>query len=247
MKIQLVSDLHMEFWKKDRHMEVFDYTDADVLVVAGDLHVGRTNTAKALNKFAEHYENVVYVAGNHEFYNGCALDDFHLNVAPNVHYLDNRKILIGDVTFSGASLFTNFGDDVLAVCAAERGIADFRRIPDATPAEYAQRFRDSSEWFKYVYEEFEGPHVFVSHWLPAMQCVHPRWKSDSYTMLLNKYFANDLGPWIETLDNVTWMFGHTHDSVDMKIGNTRMLCNPYGYEGSLDRNVEFKRNLVNEV
>lgn len=248
MKIQLISDLHIEFWKSAKDYEAFDYTDADVLVVAGDLHVGRTNVTQTLNKYAKHYPYVVYVAGNHEFYNRLPLTDFNLpNLADNVFHLENDYVHIRGVTFTGSSLFTNFGEDYWAEHAARGCIADFKRIPDATIDSYKSRFYAAKDHFKWIYEQHDGPHVFVTHWLPAMECVHPRWKQDPRTNILNKYFANDLGSWIETLDNVTWLFGHTHDSVDMKLGNTRLVCNPHGYLGSADKNVDFNRSLIIEL
>jgi hypothetical protein len=27
-----------------------------------------------------------------------------------------------------------------------------------------------------------------------------------------------------------WIYGHTHHAVDVRLGRTRLLCNPYGYQ-----------------
>jgi predicted phosphodiesterase len=252
MKIQLVSDLHIEFWKgRVDWRDVIDHTTADVLVVAGDLHVGRTNCAHYLNQFAERYEHVVYVPGNHEFYAGLRLDEFddiRAKLYDNVHLLNPGIVTIGGVLFIGGSLFTNFDEDGLAMSAAEYGIADFRRIPDVTPQEYVNRNDHEVDFIQQRYNMFPATKkVIVTHWLPAMECVHERWKKDPGTNILNKYFANNLGSWISNLSNTTWMFGHTHDSVDMMIGDTRMLCNPFGYINSHDQNKNYNAGLVIDV
>jgi Icc-related predicted phosphoesterase len=43
-----------------------------------------------------------------------------------------------------------------------------------------------------------------------------------------------------------WVHGHTHDSVDLDIAGTRVVCNPRGYAPD-DLNPEFQPGLVVEV
>ncbi len=61
MKIQILSDLHLEF-------ENFNFynTDADVVVLAGDVHLGMNGVLWA--KKAIQNQPVIYVLGNHEYY-----------------------------------------------------------------------------------------------------------------------------------------------------------------------------------
>ena len=91
MKIKLLSDLHLEFGKFD-----LQHDDADVLVIAGDIlivedlydisefdmnnrftqQIMSTKLLKVqdfrnfLKQASEMFKHVVYVMGNHEFYNG---------------------------------------------------------------------------------------------------------------------------------------------------------------------------------
>jgi len=66
VKIQVASDLHLEFvernWPNGRLIEPVE--GAEVLVMAGDIHVG----TRGFNAFADWPVPVVYLAGNHEFY-----------------------------------------------------------------------------------------------------------------------------------------------------------------------------------
>jgi predicted phosphodiesterase len=63
MKIRILSDLHLEF----RHWTPPE-ADADVIVLAGDIHVGIHGVEWARRSFP--LNPVVYVPGNHEFYGG---------------------------------------------------------------------------------------------------------------------------------------------------------------------------------
>lgn len=245
MKIRLLSDLHTEF-KRDYRTEAYSqYLGEDVLVLAGDIASGGTNTLDVLKHFKRlGFPHIVYVPGNHEYYN-TSVQHFDAKLATacqkleGVHFLNPGTVNIGDVMFVGATLWTNFGEDALAEYSAARRIADFRiikgfspEVPGFSTADSRELFYKHRDYIKLAYERRNPGKkvVIVTHFLPDMACVHPRWRDQGdVTFLLNKYFANSLGNWISELDNTTWMFGHTHDSVDTTIGSTRLVANPHGY------------------
>ncbi len=241
MKIHLLSDLHLEFYKADWREHVFKLVKpADVLVLAGDIQVGRDNVRNVLKFFATHYKDIIYIPGNHEYYGGLELNGFDIfanfeaKLPSNVRYLNARSIVIGDLELHGATLWTDFGKDPLAEESFKRYIVDYRRIPDATPDNIRQMYDKHAGYLKLAYERRDRAkkQVFVTHFLPAYECIALRWRNVGFVeSLLNKYFAANLGDWIATLDNATWLFGHTHDSVDVEIGTTRCLARPYGYPG----------------
>lgn len=246
MKLHLLSDLHIEFWKpspeypswKDKLITLVQ--PADVLVLAGDIQVGRTNVLDVLKFFSPHYRNIIYIPGNHEYYGGLELNGFEVytffegKLPSNVHYLNARSVTLGEVEFHGATLWTDFGNDGLAELMYQKFIQDYRRIPDATPENIKQLHAQHAGYLKLAYE-WRGAYkkqVFVTHFLPDAACISPRWRNIGQTeSMLNKYFAANLGDWIATLDDATWLFGHTHDAVDVMIGQTRCLARPYGYPG----------------
>ena len=240
MKIKLLSDLHTEF---EPYADT--YTPADVLVLAGDIAVGRTNVRKVLRYFAERYPQIIYVMGNHEAYGGKIQDWDNIGELPdNVHFLNPGTKQIGDITFIGATLWTNFGNDPFAEDAARRGITDFYRIYDATINKYIDMYNRDFAHIKFHYENTPGKKVIVTHFMPASACVHPRWHK-GYENLLNKYFANALGNWIANLSDTTWMFGHTHDSRELQIGDTKLYCNPKGYR--VENIPNFNPNYIIEI
>ena len=88
-----------------------------------------------------------------------------------------------------------------------------------------------------AYAATVGKTIIVTHFLPAIECIASEYYGDS---AVNDYFANDMGNWIGYLSDATWMFGHTHAPVDKVLGDTRMLCNPYGY----NKNNNYKECII---
>lgn len=241
MKIQLLSDIHVEFWREDQveRLEAL-IRPADVLVAAGDINVGRTNTLQTLKMLARHYKQVLYCPGNHEYYGGLELNGFNIahefsNKLPsNVRMLNPGSIVIDDVEFHGATLWTDFGSHPHTELMYQKFIQDYRRIPDGTAYNLRSINKHHTEYFKTAYENRDRAkkQVFFSHFGPAQECISERWKNvDEASSILNQYFFSSLGEWLATLDDATWLFGHTHDAVDVTVGQVRCLARPVGYPG----------------
>jgi predicted phosphohydrolase len=243
MKIRLLSDLHTEFRLPYKTHPMSEYRGEDVLVLAGDIASGSTNTVDVIKHFLRcGFPNIVYVPGNHEYY-GTDFDDFNQKMRSKcselngVHYLNGDSIVINGVKFVGATLWTNFGDNPLSEHAAKTGINDFRVIKGFGVSRCAQTYYDHVDYIKQAYETRDDmPVVVVTHFLPARECIAPRWRGAN---LLNDYFANDLGEYIAGMSNTTWMFGHTHDATDIQLGTTRVVANPHGYYNAMNDGVGF--------
>lgn len=250
MKIKLLSDLHLESRQGyAKHTpEWAKPNDADVLVLAGDIAVGPTQVSEALKYFKSlGHKEIIYVPGNHEYYHHSFSTHQALRgacEANDVHMLDPRAapVKIKDVTFFGGTLWTDFHNDPLTEIDAKQFINDFKVIKDFSTALCSKLNREAKDYIKYFYEETPGKKCIVTHFLPAMQCISPRFAASA----LNKYFANNLDDWIESLENTTWLFGHTHDRMDFHIGNTRMVVNPLGYSGEFSPTT-FNPNKIIEL
>lgn len=233
MRIKLLSDLHHEFQPGSQSQEYFQYTGEDVLVLAGDIASGSTNTMDVIKKFKNAgYEHIVYVPGNHEYY-GTDIRDFDAKMMlkcdriPGVHFLNPGHIIINDVVFIGATLWTDFQHNFSAKHSAEAFIADFRLIKHFSPEHSVMLYDKHITYIKAVSRMFpDKKKVIVTHFLPTKECISERFRGPN---LLNNYFANDLTDFVSTLSDTTWLFGHTHDSVDIMVWDTRLVCNPYGY------------------
>jgi predicted phosphodiesterase len=105
VRIHVLSDLHLEF----REFAVPD-VDADVRVLAGDIHVRNRGMPFASNSAKD--MPTIYVAGNHEFY-GAAIPKLYDKLQTEaaglgVHFLQNAQVVIESVRFLGCTLWTDF-------------------------------------------------------------------------------------------------------------------------------------------
>lgn len=243
MKIRLLSDLHTEFRLPYKTHAMSEYRGEDVLVLAGDIASGSTNTMDVIKHFkAQGFPNIVYVAGNHEYYGGDFVD-FNTKMATKcaqlegVHFLNPGSVVIDNVLFTGGTLWTNFDDNPLSQSAAKRGINDFRVIKNFDVNECARTYYKHLDYIVDSYEDRgNNKVVVVTHFLPARECIAPRFRGPD---LINDYFANDLGDYISNLSDTTWLFGHTHDATDIVLGDTRVVANPHGYYNAINDGVGF--------
>ncbi len=250
MKIHVLSDLHLEF--SDFHPCV---VEADVVVLAGDIHKGARGIAWARATFPE--QEIVYVAGNHELYGTNRLDTMaKLRVSSeecDVHFLDDEEIVIRGVRFLGATLWTDFelfGVEKRLDCVhkAVRCMNDFRFIREGgrvfSPADSVRLHQKSVSWLQGALNRpFHGNTVVVTHHLPSSGSVADRFQSD----LLSAAFASNLDHLMGKA--VCWVHGHTHDSMDHEVYGTRIICNPRGYAHYEDNpeNLDFDAGLVVEI
>jgi len=74
IKIQIVSDLHLEFTKMECELDCVAAAERDLLIVAGDTAEGDRGEQWLLNETKNYGIPVVQVMGNHEYY-GQDIDD----------------------------------------------------------------------------------------------------------------------------------------------------------------------------
>ena len=140
MRLHILSDLHFEFGKWPKHVDV-NAIDADVTVLAGDIGVGLEGLQWALT----FNRPVIYVMGNHEFYGQRPMNDLWRKArekveGTHVQLLENESILIDDLRHPGervrflcATLWTDFailGNERQSECmeAAGREMTDYSVI-----------------------------------------------------------------------------------------------------------------------
>lgn len=233
MRIRLLSDIHQEFYHDQK---LYKSQGEDVLVLAGDINVGAYAVCNALERFANEAKHVVYVTGNHEYY-GRYVSEVDNAISAftrdrdNIHFLNPGSVVIDGVAFIGGNLWTNFRKDRIAMMACARSISDFSVIKHFS-TDYAAQLH--TEHIKHIREAYslhnDKKKVIVTHFLPAIECISEQYRDKPGEVdLLNYYFANDYGQEIADMQNTTWLFGHTHDLVDIKLGDTRCIANPYGY------------------
>jgi hypothetical protein len=256
MKIHILSDLHNQF-------SVFEppTTDSDLVILAGDIDGGSKGVTWAAQKFDK---PVIYIAGNHEFYNrdiSTEIDVLRQAAhGTNINFLDHDILICEGVRFVGATLWTNFeldGDTPDQVTNAKKtasqSMNDFRCIYNRgdrfSPDDSVALFEQALQFLRMTLSQpFEGKTVVVTHHSPSPRSVHSRYRGD----LLNAAFSSNLeflmdGPNAPAL----WIHGHTHDSFDYMVHEqTRVIANPRGYtsyNSTGQENESFRRELVVEI
>jgi len=268
MRIKLVSDLHLEF----SDINIQNDNNYDVLILGGDIMIAQdlhdhpelvnTSDQRAiaagtglgrrqeraqrfrdfLKRCSFQFPHVIYIMGNHEFYNGkfyAGIDYMRDEVAkfPNIYMLEQDTKIINDVVFVGGTLWTNMNKrDPLTMHAIEGMMNDFRIVRNdyrsyahMSALDVAIRHDKTLQYFRHVLSENKDKKcVVVGHHSPSFQSCHPMYGNDT---LMNGGYHSDLSEFI--LDHpqiVLWTHGHTHHPFDYVIGETRVVCNPRGYE-----------------
>ena len=227
--IQLLSDLHLERLNEKQLTEFFQALEpegVDILVLAGDI-CSTAQIPGLLPLFCRLYADseVVYVAGNHEYY-GSHPDIVHAGIGevekliPNFTWLHNRAATVRGLRFVGGTLwFPRPSPEVLA--QGYQGLNDFHHIQEFEPWVY----NENTICEAILRANLPTADVVVTHHIPTGSCVSPRFRMSP----INHYFCRDLTLLIEEHQPPLWLFGHTHDRMWTYIKDTKLACNPLGY------------------
>ena len=188
------------------------------------------------------FKTVLYVFGNHEYYHGdfnTELDSVRekLSYLPNLHILEKDLITIDDVTFLGATLWTDMNNnDPIVKWDINKGMNDFHIIKNSSrmvggykPGRFLTEdsYEDHLKAMIFLLEHMDKEKiVVVTHHTPSIICSLPEFRSDPLTFA----YYSSLEDFIETNPNIkAWICGHSHNVIDEVIGETRLLMNCRGY------------------
>lgn len=234
MRFALYSDLHNECglpWEPPESA-----LEADVVVLAGDIGSHTHGLAWAGRTFPQ---PVVYVAGNHEYYDAQLglLAEMQKPVWEHagVHFLERRTIELAGVRFLGCTLWSGFdlfGEIETNMDVAKRGINDYWMILAAggkrlRPMDTLRLYRKSWRWLdEELAKPFDGKTVVVTHFAPHPKCVAPEHEGSD----LSPYFVSDLSALMERHRPDVWCYGHTHSNLSFVAeGGCRVVSNQRGY------------------
>jgi len=248
MKVQVLSDLHIEF-----ENYTVDTTGADVVVLAGDIHIEDKGVLWALENIRD--KPVIYVLGNHEYYGSAYPQLAHslkkLTQGTNVKVLENDTFTFEGVNFLGCTLWTDFelfGDAKSASDECQQRMSDYRKI-DLSPGnsklssvDVAGIHSTSLNWLKKELElRSEQMNIVVTHHGPDTHSL-PDKNSDN---VIYAAYVSRLERILIDYKPDMWLHGHLHNSSDYTLGNCRVICNPRGYPGG--RNPDFNDHLLLEL
>jgi len=243
MRIQPVSDLHLEF--DPDHGKQFALSLpvlGDVLVLAGDILPIRRppHVREMLGWFCDRFPLVVYVPGNHEYYKtspaaGAALLATCAQDFPNLRLLDSAVTEIDGTRFVGATLWFPPTPDEAEYRSS---LMDFALIEGFVSWVHEAHARDVA----FLEQNVRAGDVVITHFLPHPRSIAPQYEGNA----LNRFFvAGDVAPLVEERGARLWLHGHTHVSFDYRVGQTRVVCNARGYPA--EPGTSMNRELIIEV
>lgn len=260
MKIWTFSDLHMRnSWVEPNRM-LGPIPDADVCICAGDLIEGWPDEGvRWLDYHIAPVMPCLYVLGNHEFYDversmetarGLAQQAAY-RTEDRVRVLDDMGCTIGGVRFLGSTLWYDLelnGSDETNMARAWQGadmLNDSHFLAEGTqrwsPSLARKQHLKSRALLEAELAATDLPIVVVTHHAPHPESIAPEWERD----LSTAGFVSDLSDIIEQHQPALWLHGHTHNSFDYVVGETRVLCNPRGYGRENER--RFDPSMVIEI
>lgn len=220
-------------------------------------------------KCSEEFENVIYILGNHEHYHGDINESYNilkesLSYLPNVHVLEKESVTIDGYIFFGCTLWTDMNKgDPSTLFGIRSYMNDYRIIKNKNvpvyfndengkkhsrpgkflPEDSVEHHKESLKVMKeLVTQNPTAKYIFVGHHAPSKLSVKPKYQQD---VMVNGAYSSDLSEFILDHPQIKlWTHGHTHDNFDYMIGNTRVVCNPRGYEGYEDVSYYFKLKYI---
>jgi predicted phosphodiesterase len=232
MRIGIYSDVHTECYTDGGWPEFFKhvpYDKMDLLVLAGDIL-----ECRSLRIFLLVFERicektkVVYVPGNHEFWSTGRPQErvWEEVIYPGEERLADRLFVLrtgktvaidGQVFFGDTMWFPDTPDTRTRMS----GWPESRHVAGYVPWVFEQNER----WNRSVKSEMPEGCVVVTHHTPSTLSTPEQFRDHG----LNCYYQHP------AMENVIlqknpklWLHGHTHTAFDYKIGDTRIVCNPYG-------------------
>lgn len=250
-RVIYVSDLHLEFYKKLKdllnYLKFNEWPSADILILAGDIinivtdnELLKKRFEKMIRLFKAKYKYVIYVPGNHEYY-GCKKAKISINDADTMfRQICQTNGIIGlqkskftfqlpnrSIDFLGCTLWSLVSEKTFATMNDKSAVNDNKEI--------IKIHINHEKWLRNSLSENENnlDCVVITHHLPSKELNHPRYCFSS----INDGFSSNLDHMFDYKIN-TWIYGHTHESVRIKIKDTYCANNPGGYPGE-DKITEF--------
>lgn len=248
MKLQIASDLHLH--NNFLIGENFFIPTADTLILAGDVCQSRQifSLLPVFKRISETWKTVLYVPGNHEFYNGSIDKNVNGSVAVlkeylrdfrNIHVMDNEFIDIENITFIGSTLWSDLSkSDVKCIMDSQSQMNDYeliyKKFKKVTAIDTLKLFRKNVKFIKETLSRIiTDKIVVITHHAPSLKSISPKFHNSP----INGAFVSDLEYIITSDDRIKlWCHGHTHFDKDYYVEQCRIICHPKGYNQELYNN-----------
>jgi Icc-related predicted phosphoesterase len=237
MRIQYISDVHLEFLSKYLRKGLtkkFTPKPADILCLAGDIGYPHSlEYEKFLIESSKNWEKVFLIAGNHEYYTATTkrtMSEKRAKISTwitehrlaNVTFLDNSYEDYNGYRFVGSTLWSKIPPN------PSKLINDFYQIPEMTEELYNKLHDDAVAFLESdVVTASPLPVVTMTHHLPSYSLIDPKYRTGLYAAY-NHFFASECDHLIREPIKA-WICGHTHTGFEKTLNGVPVYCNPAGY------------------
>ena len=231
-KLQIVSDLHLEF-RRSSPPRITKY--GNDLALLGDIgHPFAESYRQFLSDQAKIFDNVFVLLGNHEYYSTEKTVDQIRQQAQNVcdehdnvHLLDRSTF---DITEHTRLIGTTLWSDIDYKSAAR--MSDFKmiRCKDAplTREQYVHWHHRDVSWLEKALitcREDEKRAVVLTHHGPCLAMA-----GKYHGSMMNSGFVTDLTRLFQS-PAIAYASGHVHSNCDTTVNGIRSVSNALGYPG----------------
>ncbi|WNM70107.1 calcineurin-like phosphoesterase [Myxococcus phage Mx1] len=247
MRLHIMSDLHLDLMQDYGQSFVASLpVDGDeVLVLAGDIlslaprH--ESDTYRLFDSLCSRYDSIVYVPGNHDFWHTSvpealqALGVLEQQFDPLVILQSGSPRQVRGQRFLGDTMWFPHERDNIDY---ERFMPDFQKTFGLGSFAY----RRNSDFTAFLRDKCKPSDIVVTHHLPSRNSIPREFKYSQ----LNRFFVSEQDAVIEKNRPGLWIHGHTHTAFNYVLKDTRIICNPYGYQGEESR-LYFNPDLKLEI
>jgi predicted phosphodiesterase len=246
MKLQIVSDTHLEFISP---MTVDLPVAAEYIALLGDIgYPKQENYEKFLSELSPKYKSVFVIAGNHEFYNSSTAFEAMVEIIeekcskfPNVYFLNNKSMLVEGTRIIGTTLWSHIPNEKRSEVVNSIGDYQHIRRYNYTSSGEVRKYPISidftnmlhSEAVYFIKHELSNAKnsnekvVLLTHHAPMFNGTSdPKYEGEARA--INYAFASKLEDLIAP-PITNWCFGHTHYPTDFMFNGVRVSSNPRGY------------------
>lgn len=238
MKIQVFSDLHLEWLNMAQIWEEKYDIDCDVLCLVGDIGNPKSDVYWSFIHYASRKAKyVLIVSGNHECWGMSQAETDHILSTKskefgNVEYLQKNVFFYGGYVFLGCTLWSHIPQQYHT--EFQNLFPDFKNIQHCSPTTWNMVHEDHRNWLISALNEAEKRElktVVLTHYTPLHNLSHFQKFKNGATQHM---FSTDMRYLFNKVD--AWCYGHTHSdktSHVYKVGpyKTLFLSNQQGYPG----------------
>jgi predicted phosphodiesterase len=247
IKIQVISDIHLEFQKalpkifKQKFTQKPQFVKAPYLFLAGDIGYPKLDRGiwlQFINFCEQYYDKIFYVSGNHEAYNSEYYETIDtikevFKSRPKFVYLERGVISqLGPYKVVGCTLWSDVNQPGFTSLNDGTNIKIKKNGENhnLSQQDILEFHKKDKEWLE---SQVDSNTIVMTHHLPSYDLINSQYIQPKYKDL-NTGFASELDSIL--LKSKAWIYGHTHIGGIKDLYGTICICNPFGYPDDYETN-----------